>query len=138
MAVQRLILITRILQFGGRLWLAWFKAALCMSLVGILASVVQVSLSQSGMGSGFDDMNETNVSCIASPDMNCSDLPDPCLNCSFTTECVYGDNTTVNCTVVDGVQCVVSLHYNLIKLIKCGYYGRTYHHITLIAPQSLY
>ena len=92
-----------------------------MSFVGILASVVQVSLSQSGMGSGFDDMNETNLSCMASPDMNCSDLPDTCLNCSFVFDCVYGENTTVNCTVLEEVECMVSMRTTLCVLILSQY-----------------
>lgn len=101
-------LVSRLVRFSGRVWLSSLKAALWMSLVGILVSFVQVSLSQSGMGSGSDDMNETNVSCVNTPETSCSDLPSACLNCSFDFSCVYGDTTIVNCTTLDGVQCVVS------------------------------
>ncbi len=109
--------ISKVLQFCGRLWLLWFKAALCMSLLSIMASVVQVAVSQDLMEVGEDygsgGFLEVNATCNLNDinNTNCTDMPADglCLNCTFSSDCMYGSNTTVECTVPDDVQCVVSL-----------------------------
>ena len=120
------------LQFCGRLWLLWFKAALCMSILSVLASVVKVAVSQDydndmydvafSMDEGLDESNMSNCS-ISIPDMNCTDLPADgrCLNCTFEFDCTYGANTTVTCVVPDEVECLVShTQHTTCKHVQCA------------------
>ncbi len=114
MATQRLS-ISRVLQFCGRLWLLWFKAALCMSLLSIMASVIQVAVSQDLMEVGDDygsgGFLDDNATCTTvENNTNCTDIPADglCLNCTFNFDCMYGSNTTAECRVPEDVECVVS------------------------------
>ena len=109
-----------ILRFIGNLWLQSFKRALWVAILGIIVTFIRVSLSQSGAGGGltpFEDSNDTNGSNTSSlvascpVDVLCSDLPPRCLNCSYSSDCVYGDNTTVSCYPLTGLDCQV--HFNL-------------------------
>lgn len=108
--------VSKVLRFFGRLWLMWFKAALCVSLLSVVVSVFQVAVSQEveedymypDYGSG--DMFDNNTNCTASnASTSCTDLPanELCLKCSFDFNCAYGKNTTVQCTVVGDVECTV-------------------------------
>ena len=111
------------LLFLGQLWLPSFRKAVWVAVIGIMVASVRVSFSQingSGDGSGIspttdDGMNSTadmsvlDASCLNS-NMQCGDLPAICLNCSYdeVKNCVYGDNASVSCVPLPGVECQVS------------------------------
>ena len=102
----------RTLRFLGHLWLQSLKRAIWIAVIGVTISGIRLSLSQSGNGSGMmsEDMdNSSNMSIPECPrDVACSELPPRCLNCSYSESCIYGENTTVMCRPLKGVQCEVN------------------------------
>ena len=106
------------LQFLGRLWLQSLKRAIWISLIGMAISGIRLSLSQSGNGSGMMSDDANNSSNSSMPDVSqcprdspCDELPPGCLNCSYSESCTYGEDTTVTCTPLEGVQCNVNMQY---------------------------
>ncbi len=92
-----------------------------MSLLSFMGSVIQVAMSQEDQfseadymypdyGSGDLSGNSTPNCTFSNASTNCTDLPanELCLNCTFNMNCMYGKNTTVECTVLGGVECMVS------------------------------
>ena len=99
-----------------------------MAVIGIVISGIHLSFSQSGNGSGLIPDNETNSSNMSMPDvsdcprnMPCKDLPPRCVNCSFSESCTYGNNTTVMCTPLEGVQCEVKFSKSLMGFCSTLY-----------------
>lgn len=85
-----------------------------------MASVVQIAVSQEldeyegdymypEYGSGDLFANDTPNCTFSNISTNCSDLPanPQCLNCTFNFDCTYGNDTTVECTVQEDVECKV-------------------------------
>ncbi|XP_065056749.1 TM2 domain-containing protein 3-like [Rhopilema esculentum] len=50
---------------------------------------------------------------------NCYSLPQSCANCTFNSSCVYGDETTINCTAMLSVDCKGERSY--AKNVTCQY-----------------
>ena len=101
------------LRFLGHLWLLSLKRTIWVAVIGIAISGVRLSLSQSGNGNDMlpDDMNSSNMSMpdVSScpRDIACEMLPARCVNCSYSDTCTYGEDTTVMCKPLEGVQCEV-------------------------------
>ena len=49
--------------------------------------------------------------CENDPSTNCNSLPQSCANCTFNSSCVYGDETTINCTAMLSVNCKVATFF---------------------------
>ena len=45
--------------------------------------------------------------CSLYKDIQCRDIPAGCANCTFNSSCVYGGQTTINCTALDSIDCWV-------------------------------
>ena len=51
--------------------------------------------------------NATDICLPFQSNQNCSDLPATCIVCNFNTSCVYGANTSVQCSPKSDVVCKV-------------------------------
>lgn len=87
-----------------KLWLYCLKRAVWVVFIAVTIPCLRLSFSQSG-----DDefMNETEIFPPCPPNISCEDLPARCIECSFDDNCTYGQNTTVNCTALETVECNV-------------------------------
>ena len=121
--------VRHLLEFLGHLWLQSFRRAVFVAVIGIIVASVRLSFSQfngSGEGSGMMptqpgdvDMNSTrnsttngssrNVDRCLNNNVQCRDLPAVCLDCNYneSKNCVYGQNSTVSCVTLPGVDCQV-------------------------------
>lgn len=73
----------------------------------MLSAVIQVSIAQDFDSSG--ELPYQNVTCPTN--LSCSDtsMPVDCLACNYSSNCTYGQNTTVSCRPRDDVDCEVRL-----------------------------
>ena len=103
--------VLKVASFAGRVWLYCLKRAVWVALLSAMASMLQLSFSQSGdmeFSGDMEDENETNGSAIFPPcpvNMSCEQLPGRCIMCDFNESCVYGDMTEVTCMAREGVNC---------------------------------
>lgn len=54
---------------------------------------------------------------------HCHTLGPECLDCQFNYHCLYGKDTSVNCTVKEGVRCIVSYSSTIIYVRFNYLYG---------------
>jgi len=57
--------------------------------------------------------------CSFYKEIQCRDIPAGCANCTFNSSCIYGDQTTINCTALDSVNCWGQRTFS--KNITCRY-----------------
>ena len=93
-------------------------------LLGEMLSIVtQISTAQDFESSG--ELPYEDVMCPSN--LSCSDesMPAVCLFCNFTSDCVYGRNTTVSCRPRDDVDCEVCVWVGswLLPLCWCDWRG---------------